>query len=290
MTDYRYPDPAMPAAFIRGLFQRLVTANETRRVSSRESRRDDDGCLSPMKPVRPLAADDVPLVFVIRDEIKLAPAFLDHYRRLGVTRFICVDDQSTDGTQEFLAAQADTDLWTSSLRFKDARRGRVWREHLFRHYGHDRWYLNVDSDEFLFYENCETTPLPALFRSLEAVGQKRIRTRTNGVRVRGSTVNLFPKAGCARDFSRCDAGGLIRLLRRHQGRRRRVRHAPGRRPLSQMRKKLYERARRNGGRRLTFRSRPCPPANSEILTPCPCAISRSSRTSTMAKPRSLTSS
>ncbi len=174
MTDYPYPDPNLPAAFKRGVIERLATANETRRVAAREARRNDDARLTPIKNVRPLAGNDVPLVYLIRDDLKLVPAFLAHYRRLGVTRFICVDDQSTDGSRELLADQPDVDLWTSPLRYKDARRGRVWREFLFRHYGHDRWYVNVDSDEFLFYETCETTPLPTLFRSLEAVGQKRL--------------------------------------------------------------------------------------------------------------------
>lgn len=174
MSEYPYPDPTMPSAFRRGLIERLVTANETRRVATREARRNDDARLSSIRTVRPLTVEDVPLIYLIRDDIKLVPAFLEHYRRLGVTRFICVDDQSTDGTRELLTDQPDVDLWTSPLRYKDARRGRVWREFLFRHYGHDRWYLNVDSDEFLFYENCETTPLPALFQSLGTVGQKRL--------------------------------------------------------------------------------------------------------------------
>jgi hypothetical protein len=89
LAVYKYPDPAMPAALKRGLFEQMVTAGETRRVAAREAKRSDDARLSPMKMVRPLAAEDVPLVYVIRNEIKLAPAFLDHYRRLGVTRFIC---------------------------------------------------------------------------------------------------------------------------------------------------------------------------------------------------------
>ncbi len=113
-------------------------------------------------------------MFITHNDMAILPYFLRHYRALGVTRFICVDDVSGDGTRELLQDQADVDIWTSPIRFGQARRGRNWREHLFRRYGVGRWYLNVDSDELLLYDAWERVRLPALILELEARGEKRL--------------------------------------------------------------------------------------------------------------------
>ncbi|OAP37415.1 hypothetical protein ATC00_10045 [Sinorhizobium americanum] len=124
--------------------------------------------------MRPLDAADLPLVFVTHNEMSLIPAFLSHYRKLGVTRFICLDDVSTDGSREHLMDQPDVDVWTSPIRFEAARRGRRWREELFERYGYNRWYINVDSDEFLVYDQCPREPLKALIEVLEERDIKRL--------------------------------------------------------------------------------------------------------------------
>jgi len=55
--------------------------------------------------VAPLADGEIALNALYRDNTDIVEAFLDHYRALGVDRFILVDDQSGDGTSEQLAAQ-----------------------------------------------------------------------------------------------------------------------------------------------------------------------------------------
>lgn len=145
----------------------LQTLYDSWRVAARERRIFQEVTIAATKDPRPLSATDLPLVFVTHNEITLIPAFLKHYRRLGVTRFICVDDVSTDGSREYLMAQPDVDVWTSPVRFESARRGRRWREALFDRYGHNRWYVNVDSDEFLVYDQCLQEPLTALIEVLE---------------------------------------------------------------------------------------------------------------------------
>lgn len=160
----------------RTLAQRLVTWNETRKVNRREKRKHIDvslTCISPQGQSK-LRSDDLPLVFLTRNDCKLLPAFISHYQRLGVTRFICVDDCSTDGSREWLLQQTDVDVWVSPLRYKDARRGRAWREELFRLYGKSRWYINVDSDEFLVFHNFEERTLKSVIRGLEQAGVSRL--------------------------------------------------------------------------------------------------------------------
>lgn len=158
----------------RSIVDRLRTYYDSWRVTARERRDIDKVTIIPAKEARPLSANDIPLVFITHNEMTLIPAFLSHYRRLGVTRFICVDDVSTDGSREYLIDQPDVDVWTSPIRFEKARRGRRWREALFEHYGYDRWYVNVDSDEFLIYDQCLREPLRALIGVLEEHGIKRL--------------------------------------------------------------------------------------------------------------------
>jgi hypothetical protein len=158
----------------RGMIDKLRTAYENWRITRREQRGRQDVALSSAAAFRPLSAEDMPLVFVTHNDIAILPFFLRHYRKLGVTRFICVDDVSSDGTRDYLAAQPDVDLWTSPLRYSEARRGRRWREALFARYGYDRWYVNVDSDEFLLYDGCDAKGLAELTALLKKHGAGRL--------------------------------------------------------------------------------------------------------------------
>ncbi|OWV96748.1 glycosyltransferase family 2 protein [Rhizobium sp. R693] len=169
-----YPFPSGAPDLTHSFLERLQTAYDTFRVTRRERRNRPDVSISPVGEIRPLGATDVPLVFVTHNDIVLLNAFIQHYRQLGVTRFICVDDVSTDGTREALLNEPDIDVWTSPVRYGQARRGRNWRERLFSEYGFNRWYLNVDSDEFLVYDDCFERPLPSLIRALEAANLRRM--------------------------------------------------------------------------------------------------------------------
>ncbi|MEI2296718.1 glycosyltransferase family 2 protein [Ensifer sp. MJa1] len=160
----------------RTLYDRLVTWYTSAKVQRRERRKHfatELRCISANGQTA-LRPDDLPLLFLTHNDAKLVPSLLAHYRKLGVTRFICVDDVSTDGTREYLLAEPDVDLWASSIRFKDARRGRAWREALFGLYGYGRWYVNIDSDEFLVYDDYENRPLRSLIDALEENNIRRL--------------------------------------------------------------------------------------------------------------------
>jgi hypothetical protein len=132
---------------------------------------------------RALAATDLPLILVTRDSAHLLPAFLRHYRRLGVTRFIVLDDQSSDETRAILSGCPDVDLWGSSVRYGEAKHGTYWRERLARIYGFGRWYVNVDTDEFLVYDGMERHELRDVCRWLAT---KRLR------RLLAPMLDLYP--------------------------------------------------------------------------------------------------
>lgn len=100
---------------------------------------------------------------LLHNEMHFLPPFLDHYRKLGVERFIFVDDRSTDGTAEFLDAQADVMVLKSNRKYGDRidaedaatlglphqRLELVWRMLLVEKYALDQWSLHLDADEFL---------------------------------------------------------------------------------------------------------------------------------------------
>ena len=108
------------------------------------------------------------LLCTLRNERIRLPFFLRYYRDLGVEHFLFVDNDSDDGSREFLAEQKDASVWTTTGGYKAAHFGVDWLTHLQRRFCHGHWCLTVDVDEFLVYPFCETRPLRALTDWLDA--------------------------------------------------------------------------------------------------------------------------
>jgi hypothetical protein len=93
------------------------------------------------------------LCAVMHDESYFLPAFLGHYRGLGVERFVILDDASDDGTREMLLAQPDCIVLTSDVRFFEPVDGKraiyAWRQALLDDWCRDQWAMMVDADEFV---------------------------------------------------------------------------------------------------------------------------------------------
>ncbi len=115
-----------------------------------------------------LQPDGIVLLSTLRNERVRLPYFLRYYRNLGVDHFLFVDNDSDDGSREYLAAQKDVSLWTTKGSYKKSHFGVDWLTHLQRKLCHGRWCLTVDVDEFLIYPFCETRPLRALTDWLDA--------------------------------------------------------------------------------------------------------------------------
>ncbi|MBO9412180.1 MULTISPECIES: glycosyltransferase family 2 protein [unclassified Ruegeria] len=105
---------------------------------------------------------DTLLMSVVRNEKIRLPYFLEYYRKLGVNHFLFVDNDSDDGTAEFLAAQPDVSVWHTNASYRRATFGIDWSNYLLRKYAHGHWVLTVDPDEFFIYPFCDTRPLRAL--------------------------------------------------------------------------------------------------------------------------------
>jgi hypothetical protein len=109
-----------------------------------------------------------------RNERLRLPAFLDHYRHLGVDRFFIVDNDSSDGTTEYLAAQPDVHLFQTTGRFSEARGGTDWLNALLRDFGVGSWCVTVDIDELLVYPGSEQTGLRPLTKFLDRGGYEAL--------------------------------------------------------------------------------------------------------------------
>lgn len=116
------------------------------------------------------------LVCCARNEMARMPAFLEHYRRLGVGHFLVLDNQSEDGLQGYLAQQPDCSVWLADGSYKASNFGMDWCNTLLARYGVGKWCVTVDPDELLVYPHCEERDLRSLTARMEAMGQPSLFT------------------------------------------------------------------------------------------------------------------
>ena len=134
------------------------------------------------------------LISTMRNEARRIPHFLSHYRALGITHFLIVENDSTDETRALLEGEPDVSLWSTSASYREARFGMDWMGWLLARYGRGHWCLTVDADEILVYPDCETRPLPELTGWLDA----------NGIETMSATMlELYPKG----PLSKAEAAG-----------------------------------------------------------------------------------
>ena len=103
-----------------------------------------------------------------RNEGVRLPYFLEYYRKMGIGHFFFVDNDSDDGSLDYLADQPDVSVWSTKASYKRARFGVDWLNWLQMKHAHGHWVLTVDPDEFLVFPFCDTRPLRALTDWLDA--------------------------------------------------------------------------------------------------------------------------
>jgi hypothetical protein len=121
---------------------------------------------------RPLdiSADEIVAVGKLRNEMLRLPDFLRHHRRLGVGRFLAIDDRSDDCTREFLLDQPDVHVFEIREPFEDSRGGARWTSAVLDQFAPGRWTLTLDADELFVYPGCESFDLRWLCDHLESAG------------------------------------------------------------------------------------------------------------------------
>lgn len=93
-----------------------------------------------------LADSDIVVLACIKNELDL-PTWYQHYKRLGVTRFLIVDDGSDVPVKEILSFP-DVHVWKPTVgQFRYAKV--LWLEILLASYCNGLWCLTIDGDEYL---------------------------------------------------------------------------------------------------------------------------------------------
>jgi glycosyltransferase involved in cell wall biosynthesis len=142
-----------------------------------------------IKPGSVLAASTV------RNEVIRLPYFLQHYREMGVEHFLFVDNNSDDGTAEFLRAQPDVSLWSTSDSYKQSRFGVDWLAWLQRKYAHGHWCLTLDADEIFVYPDWQSRNLKQLTVWLDAQGTQSMAALMLDMYPKGALGNAKYTAG-----------------------------------------------------------------------------------------------
>jgi hypothetical protein len=139
---------------------------------------------------------EISLYSIMRNELFFLPAFLEHYRSIGVQQFLILDDLSTDGSTEFLKAQKDCVVLSSTFRYgsrlyletgnanrKTARAGPLLKSAIPQKYLRGKYSIYADADEFLI--------LPAGVRDLTELIERLKESNIDCVAA--SQVELYPE-------------------------------------------------------------------------------------------------
>ncbi len=118
---------------------------------------------------------EIRLFSVVRNENDRLPWFLRYYRNLGVDRFFFVDNDSDDGTAEYLLEQPDVHVFWTDDSYGESRFGVRWLNRLTEEYGGSHWCMYIDVDEQLLYPGVEQLGLRHVTRYLEAHGHEAMR-------------------------------------------------------------------------------------------------------------------
>jgi len=132
-----------------------------------------------------LAAGEIGLICVLRNEQALLPLFFEHYKRMGVDRFFMIDNNSDDATRDLLLAEPKADIFHAHAPFSEGQGGLYWAQAVARRYCEGNWLIRPDADELFVYDRMEERDLPALASWLE---------RQNMDRIFASLIDLYPSS------------------------------------------------------------------------------------------------
>ena len=130
--------------------------------------------LKPLRHAGPLKPGEIAVISTVRNEAARLPLFFEHYKKIGVSRFLMVDNASADATPEVLCAEPLADVFHTAASFDDACSGIYWQNGLARAYCLGHWTLLADADELFVYDGMDSHGLPDLTRWLERNSQDRV--------------------------------------------------------------------------------------------------------------------
>ncbi len=166
MTNSR---KAAPLRALRGLWTAGRMRWRRRRFLFRAARKRRQLSVAQDRTGR-IRPGDILCFATIRNEATRLPFFLRHYRGMGVSHFLIVDNGSDDGSDELLREQPDVSLWRTRHSYRLSRFGIDWLTWLQMRHGHGHWCLTVDADELFVFPHHDSRSLRELTGWLDAHG------------------------------------------------------------------------------------------------------------------------
>lgn len=112
-----------------------------------------------------ISKHDVVVCCLFKNGEYYLPSFLNHYHSMGISKFVFLDNGSTDKSIEIIKQHENVIIIRSKLSFK--RYNISFKKYLLKKYGLNRWTLLVDIDELWIYPYYEKVPLSNLISYLE---------------------------------------------------------------------------------------------------------------------------
>lgn len=113
------------------------------------------------------------LICLVKNDIERIKKLINHYKKLGIINFVFIDNNSCDGTYEYLF-ENQVFLFKIKKEYSTMRR-QAWINRVISYFGFDKWYIIVDSDEMLIYNDIEKNNINALIKYFEKEKIKRIK-------------------------------------------------------------------------------------------------------------------
>ena len=103
-----------------------------------------------------LDESDILVVGCFRNERLRLPWFLTHHRAIGVNWFLLIDNDSDDGSVEFLLEQDDVVLFHTEQTYSEGNFGMAWQNAVLSDLAIGHWTLILDADEIFVFPGYES--------------------------------------------------------------------------------------------------------------------------------------
>lgn len=123
------------------------------------------------------------LICLVKNDLVRIKELIKHYKNIGVYNFAIIDNNSTDGTFEFLLSQPGFYIFSIKEKYSTMRR-QAWINRVISYFGLNKWYIIVDSDEFLCYNGMDLKDIDNL---VDYCVKKKIK------RMKSLMVDMYPK-------------------------------------------------------------------------------------------------
>lgn len=118
-----------------------------------------------------ISKDNPILLCNVRNDLERIQMLIEHHKKIGVQYFAILDNNSDDGTYEWLMKQ-DVDVFSVEDKYNSIVRA-AWIAKVASYYGLDRWFIIVDSDELLVYEGMEEKNIQTLISEMQTANLER---------------------------------------------------------------------------------------------------------------------